>query len=151
MASREDASSAGTEHLEKRENPGFVVTSLSRHDGLPGSCMNSSTVRAGSRKIDQITVDTVFRPDQHRLSAEQSTLCFSSVAYVLFQVLRRLGLPGTDLAKARCSTIRLKLLKIGTLIRISVHKMWVSLAGGYPYLTLFRQVHEKLRAVPLKC
>ena len=76
---------------------------------------------------------------------------FSSVAYVLLQVLRRLGLQGTDLAKARCSTIRLKLLKIGALIRISVHKVWVSLAGGYPCLTLFQQVHEKLCTVPLKC
>ena len=44
-----------------------------------------------------------------------------------------------------------ELRKIGALIRITVRKVWVSLAGGYPYVALFRQVYEKLCAVPLKC
>jgi len=66
-------------------------------------------------------------------------------------MLRRLGLAGTELAKAQCATIRLKLLMIGALIHISVRKVWVSLTRGYPYAALFRQVHENLRAVPLKC
>jgi hypothetical protein len=85
------------------------------------------------------------------LRSNQLRLCFSSVAYVLLQMLRRLGLQGTELAKAQCATIRLKLLKIGALIRISVRKVWISLAGGYPYVELFQQVHEKLLAMPLKC
>ena len=59
-------------------------------------------------------------------------LYFSSIAYVLLQMLRRLGLEGTELAKAQCSTIRLKLLKIGALIRITVRKVWVSLAEDIP-------------------
>jgi hypothetical protein len=58
----------------------------------------------------------------------------------LLQMLRRLGLEGTELAKAQCSSIRLKVLKIGALIRITVRKIWISLAGRYPYVTLFRQV-----------
>jgi hypothetical protein len=57
---------------------------------------------------------------------------------------------GTELAKAQCSTIRLKLLKIGALIRITVRKVWISLAGGYPHVELFRQIHEKLCAVPVR-
>jgi len=85
------------------------------------------------------------------LRSNQLRLYFSSMAYVLLQMLRHLGLKGTELAKAQCATIRLKLLKIGALIRISVRKVWISLAGGYPYVELFRQVHERLCAVPLKC
>ena len=85
------------------------------------------------------------------LRSNQLRLYFSSVAYVLLQMLRHLGLQGTELAKAQCATIRLKLLKIGALIRISVRKVWVSLAGGYPYVELFRQIYKKLCAVPLKC
>ena len=73
------------------------------------------------------------------------------MAYVLLQMLRQLGLEGTELAKAQCATIRLKLLKIGALVRISVRKVWVSLASGYPYVALFGQVHENLRTVPLRC
>ena len=65
-------------------------------------------------------------------------------------MLRRLGLGGTELAKAQCSTMRLKVLKIGALIRITVRKVWISLAGGYPYVTLFRQIYENLCAVPVK-
>jgi len=43
------------------------------------------------------------------------------------------------------------LLKIGALIRITVRKVWVALAGGYPYVDLFRQVYAQLRVVPLRC
>ena len=91
------------------------------------------------------------RTSTHYLRSNQLRLYFSSIAYVLLQMLRRLGLEGTELAKAQCSSIRLKLLEIGALIRITVRKVWVSLAGGYPYVTLFQQVYEKLCAMPLKC
>ena len=90
------------------------------------------------------------RTRTHYLRSNQLRLYFSSIAYVLLQMLRRLGLAGTELAKATCSTLRRKVLKIGALIRITVRKVWVSLAGGYPYVELFRQVHEKLCAVPVK-
>ena len=90
------------------------------------------------------------RTSTHYLRSNQLRLYFSSIAYVLLQMLRRLGLAGTELAQAQCSTIRLKLLKIGALIRITVRKVWVSLAGGYPYVALFQQIYEKLCAVPLK-
>jgi len=89
------------------------------------------------------------RTSTHYLRSNQMRLYFSSIAYMLLQMLRRLGLEGTELAKAQCTTIRLKLLKIGALIR-TVRKVWVSLAGGYPYVALFQQVYEKLCAVPLK-
>ena len=90
------------------------------------------------------------RTSTHYLRSKQLRLYFSSIAYVLLQMLRRLGLAGTELAKAQCSTIRLQLLKIGALIRITVRKVWVSLAGGYPDVTLFRQVYEKLCVLPVK-
>ena len=90
------------------------------------------------------------RASTHYLRSNQLRLYFSSMVYVLLQMLRRLGLEGTELARAHCSTIRLKLLKIGAVIRISVRKVWVSLAGGYPYAELFRQIHAKLSTMPLK-
>ena len=90
------------------------------------------------------------RTSTHYLRSNQLRLYFSSIAYVLLQMLRRLGLEGTELAKAQCSSIRLKLLKIGALIRITIRKVWISLASGYPHVALFQQIHEKLCAVPLK-
>ena len=85
------------------------------------------------------------------MRANQIRLWFSSIAYLLMQALRRLGLKGTALAQAQCQTIRLKLLKIGAHVRITVRKVWVALASSSPYATLFAQVYRNLQAVtPLR-
>ena len=78
------------------------------------------------------------------LRANQLRLYFSSVAYTLLAALRRLGLAGTTLAKAQCTTIRLTLLKIGARIRVTVRKVWLALASGCPHAALFAQVHANL-------
>jgi len=85
------------------------------------------------------------------LRSNQIRLYFSSMAYTLMEALRRLGLKQTELARAQCSTIRLKLLKIGALIRITVRRVWVSMASGYPYSDLFSQACVRLSAIPLRC
>ena len=85
------------------------------------------------------------------MRANQTRLYFSSMAYVLLEALQELGLSKTELAKAQSETIRLKLLKIGAQVRVTVRKIWLSLSQSYPYAALFRQVHENLRQVPLRC
>src|SRR5438094_8135157 len=90
------------------------------------------------------------RTSTHYLRSNQLRLYCSSIAYVLLQMLRRLGLAGTEVAKAQCSTMRLKLLKIGALIRITIPKALISLASGDPYLSSSRQVYEKPAALPLE-
>ena len=82
------------------------------------------------------------------MRANQIRLYFSSIAYVLMQVLRRIGLEGTEYAKAQCNTIRLKLFKIGALLKITFRKIWVSMSEAYPYANLFAHVHANLRAPP---
>jgi hypothetical protein len=144
---------AKAEYLEKGENPRFVVTSLSR-EAWPAQALYEELYCARGDMENRIKEQLMLFSDRtstHYLRSNQLRLYFSSLAYVLLQMLRRLGLEGTELAKAQCSTIRLKVLKIGALIRITIRKVWVSLAGGYPYVTLFRQVYEKLCAMPLKC
>ena len=144
---------AKAEHLEKGENPRFVVTSL----GAPqwsAQVLYEELYCARGEMENRIKEQLMLFSDRtstHYLRSNQLRLYFSSIAYVLLETLRRLGLEGTELAKAQCSTIRLKLLKIGAVIRISVRRVWVSLAGGYPYAELFRQIHVRLAAVPLKC
>jgi hypothetical protein len=143
---------AKAEHLEKGENPRFVVTSLSR-EAWPAQALYEEHYCARGDMENRIKEQLMLFSDRtstHYLRSNQLRLYLSSIAYVLLQMLRRLGLQGTELAKAQCATIRLKVLKIGALIRITVRKVWVSLAGGYPYVTLFRQVYEKLCAMPVK-
>jgi hypothetical protein len=143
---------AKAEHLEKGENPRFVVTSVSR-EARPAQALYEELYCGRGDMENRIKEQLMLFSDRtstHYLRSNQLRLYFSSIAYVLLQMLRRMGLAGTELAQAQCSTIRLKVLKIGALIRISVRKVWVSLSGGYPYVTLFRQVYEKLSAVPIK-
>ena len=144
---------AKAEHLEKGENPRFVVTSLPAEEWSASALYEQLYCARGDmeNRIKEQLMLFADRTSTAYLRSNQLRLYFSSVAYVLLQMLRHLGLQGTELAKAQCTTIRLKLLKIGALIRISVRKVWISLAGGYPYVELFRQVHEKLLAMPLKC
>jgi len=141
------------EYLEKGSNPRFVVTSLQSEVWAARALYEDLYCARGemeNRLKEQLMLFSD-RTSTAYLRSNQIRLYFSSVAYLLMQALRRLGLPGTELAKAQCTTLRLKLLKIGALIRITVRKVWVSLAGGYPYQDLFRQVYAQLQAVPLRC
>jgi hypothetical protein len=60
-----------------------------------------------------------------------------------------LGLQNTELAQAQVSTIRTRLLKIGARVRVSVRRVYLSMAASYPWGALFAQVHAQLRASPL--
>ena len=81
------------------------------------------------------------------MRSNQLRLYFSSFAYVLLEHLRRVGLRGTELAHAQCGTIRLKLLKIGALVSVSVsvRRVRFRMASGYPHADFFRQVLANLR------
>lgn len=79
------------------------------------------------------------------MRANQLRLWLSSVAYVLLVALRQHGLQGTEMAHARCDTIRLKLLKVGAVVRTTVRRVWISLAESCPYQRIFAQVYENVR------
>ena len=83
------------------------------------------------------------------LRANQPRLYFSSFAYVLLCALRCWGLKDTEMARSQCGTIRLKLFKVGTRIRISVRRVWLSFSESYPYAGLYTRVLDNLKAVPL--
>jgi len=85
------------------------------------------------------------RTSAHSMRANQLRLWFSSVAYTLLQVIRQFGLQGTKLARARCDTIRLKLLKIGATVRVTVRRVWLSMAASCPYRQLFARVYANLK------
>jgi hypothetical protein len=84
------------------------------------------------------------RTSCHRWWANQFRLMLSSCAYVLVDTIRRIGLTGTELAQAQVGTIRLKLLKIGTVIVRNTRRIRLLYASAYPYQALFRQVAQRL-------
>ena len=88
------------------------------------------------------------RVSAETMRANQMRLYLSAMAYVLVSGLRRLGLKETELAQAQVSTIRTKLLKIGAQMRVTVRRVYLSMAASYPWGALFAQVHAQLRATP---
>ena len=84
------------------------------------------------------------RTSCHAWWPNQFRLLLSSLAYVLMETIRRLGLKGTELARAQMTTIRLKLLKIGAVILRNTRRVRFQLASAHPYQALFRLAAERL-------
>jgi hypothetical protein len=154
--SRERRVVAKAEHLAKGANPRFVVTSLEADDRAAKPLYEEDYCGRGemeNRIKEQQLHLFADRTSARTMRGNQVRLFFSSIAYVLLEALRRLGLAGTEWACAQCQTIRLKLLKIGALVRVTVRKVWVKLSSGCPYADVFRRVHANLARLrpPLRC
>lgn len=84
------------------------------------------------------------------MKANQLRLWFSSFAYVLIRALQRIGLSHTELAQATCGTIRLKLLKLGARVTLSVRRIKIAIASACPFQGEFALAHARLRAPPVR-
>jgi len=138
---------AKAEHIDGKENPRFVVTSLTSEE-WPAQALYEKVYCARGDMENRIKEQfSLFagRVSTETMRANQMRLYLSTMAYVLMSGLRRVGLKATELAGAQVSTIRLKLLKIGAQIRVTVRKVWVSMASSYPWQDLYQQVWSNLR------
>ena len=128
-------------------NPRFVVTSLSTEDAAPQPLYEEIYCARGNmeNRIKECQLDLFAdRTSAATMRANQLRLWFASMAYVLVCALRRIALQQTQFAKATCGTIRLKLLKIGALVRISVRRITFAMASGYPHQRDFARAHAEL-------
>ena len=138
---------AKAEHIDGKENPRFVITSLSS-ESWAGKALYEELYCARGNMENRIKEQFSLFADRvstETMRANQMRLYLSTMAYVLVSGLRRLGLQATELAQAQVSTIRAKLLKIGAQIRVTVRKVWVSMASSYPWQGLYQQVWSNLR------
>jgi Transposase DDE domain group 1 len=127
---------AKSEHLPKGPNPRFVVTSLPA-SAIDARCLYEDLYCARGEvenRIKEQQLDLFAdRTSAATMRANQLRLWFASFAYVLLEALRRIGLRFTQFATATCGTIRLKLLKIGAQVRVSVRRIKVAMASACPY------------------
>jgi len=138
---------AKAEHLGDKPNPRFVVTSLSVLDHQAREVYEDIYCARGDmeNRIKEQQLDMFAdRTSAHTMRANQLRLWFASVAYVLINLLRHYGLRGTDLERAQAGTIRLKLLKVGALVRVSVRRVVLSLSAAAPIRGVFARVAELL-------
>jgi Transposase DDE domain group 1 len=123
------------EHTQGEANPRFVVTSLAAARADARMLYEDLYCARGEmeNRIKECQLDLYAdRTSAATLRANQLRLWFASFAYVLMDALRRLGLAATKFANATCGSIRLKLLKIGALVRISVRRVKIAMASGHP-------------------
>lgn len=133
--SRERRVVAKAECTQGEANPRFVVTSLTRRQCKARHLYEKVYCARGEmeNRIKECQLDLYAdRTSATTMRANQLRLWFHSMAYVLLCALRRIGLHGTDFERATCGTIRLKFLKIGALVRISVRRIKIAMASACP-------------------
>jgi hypothetical protein len=146
--SRERRVVAKAEHLEKGSNPRFIVTSIRAEDIDGKELYEKIYCHRGEmeNRIKECQLDLMSdRTSAATMHANQLRLWFASLAYVLIEAVRRLGLQGTELAKATAGSIRLKLLKIGAVVTVSVRRIKIAFASACPAKEIFALAHSRLR------
>jgi hypothetical protein len=149
------------EHLDGGANPRFVVTTCSSDERSAAALYEQLYCARGemeNRIKEQQMCLFADRTSTAKMRSNQIRLWFSSLAYTLVNAVRRLGLHGTRMARARCDTIRLKLFKIGAAVRVSVRRVWAAMASSFTEQPLFRLVWRRLttllakpQAIPMRC
>jgi len=137
------------ERLAGKDNPRFVVTSLACRDSRDAERIYREVYCARGDMENRIKEQQLYmyadRTSTHWMRSNQVRLYLSSVAYVLMSALRRMALAGTELAKAQCHTLRLKLLKIGARVRVTARRVWLSMSEAYPLAEVFLLAWRRLR------
>jgi hypothetical protein len=138
---------AKAERLEGKENPRFVVTSLPPERWPAQPLYEDLYCGRGDmeNRIKEQFHLFADRASTETMRANQFRMYLSAMAYILVSGLRRLGLKATELATAEAATIREKLFKIGARVKVSVRRVWLSMASSYPHQGIFQQVWTNLR------
>ena len=138
---------AKAEYLEKGENPRFVVTSLSTQQWTAQGLYEKLYCARGEmeNRIKEQMCLFADRLSTDEMKGNQLRLYFSALAYTLVEALRRLALKGTEWAQAQVDTIRLKLFKIGTIVRLSVRRVQLEMSSAYPWKDLYTRAFQALR------
>jgi Transposase DDE domain group 1 len=146
--SRERRVVGKAEHLAKGPNPRFVVTSLPAEAYAAQALYEQQYCGRGdmeNRIKEQQLMLFANRVSCATMRANQVRLCLATVAYVVLRALRQFGLSQTEMAQAQCDRMRVQLLKIGAVVRLSVRRVYVALSQAYPWRALFVQVWQNLR------
>jgi hypothetical protein len=138
---------AKAEYLDKGENPRFVVTSLTPQQ-WPAQDLYEKFYCARGEMENRIKEQMYLFADRlstDEMKGNQLRLYFSALAYTMIEALRRLGLKGTEWAQVQVDTLRLKMFKIGAIVRISVRRVLLQLSSAYPWKKIYAHAFHALR------
>jgi hypothetical protein len=149
--SRERRVVGKAEQIPGKSNPRFVVTSLTQEAKVLYEQIYCARGDMENRIKEQQLDLFADRTSAATMRANQLRLWFSTAAYVLMNEVRRVGLRGTQLARAQAGTIRTRLLKIGGLVKVSVRRVYLALSTAFPLQELFEAaLHNIQGAYPLR-
>jgi Transposase DDE domain group 1 len=132
------------EHTGLGANPRYIVTNL---PGQPQTLYERIYCARGemeNRIKEQQLYLFADRTSCMNWLPNQLRLLLSSMAYCLLEAIRSQALKNTQLAHARCDTIRLRLLKIGAVIIRNTRRVKFLLSSAYPLQSLFLEVSKRL-------
>jgi hypothetical protein len=138
---------AKAEYLDKGENPRFIVTSITPDKWAARELYERFYCQRGEmeNRIKEQMCLFAYRLSTEEMKGNQLRLYLSALAYTLVEALRRLALKGTEWAEAQVDTIRLRLFKIGALVRISARRVWLELSSTYPWKQIYARAFDTLR------
>ena len=144
----------GAINREPKKNPRFVVTSLPVNkydDDYIYETLYCARGEAENRIKEQQLDLFADRTSARTMRANQMRLWLSTFAYIVVSEIRRLGLAKTEMARATCGTIRLKLFRLAARFHRSARRFYVALGTRCPHQDLFRRVLIQIQgALPLK-
>lgn len=149
---------AKAEVMAAGDNPRFVVTNLPAEGFRGEDRQRFSAARlyeeiyCGRGEMENVlkqqTLDlSADRHSTHHLGSNQLRLWLATLAYLLLERLRSVGLRGSELARATVGTIRTRLLKVAASVTVSVRRVWVRLSSAYPLQALYRRCARQLGGV----
>jgi hypothetical protein len=152
---------AKAEVTSEGDNPRFIVTNLP----AKGFKKDPEKTRFGAARLyeefycargdmenvlkQQVLDLEADRMSTHYLASNQLRLWLATLAYLLMERVRALGLWGTELAQATMGSVRLKLLKVAAQVTVSVRRVYVQLSSAYPMQEIFRLCQRRLMRLPL--
>jgi hypothetical protein len=139
---------AKAEYLDKGENPRFVVTSLTAEQWAAQDLYEKFYCARGEmeNRIKEQMCLFADRLSTDEMRGNQLRLYFSALAYTLVEALRRLALKGTEWAQAQVDTIRLKLFKVGAIVRLSARRIVLQMSSAYPWKNFYAHAFHALRS-----
>ena len=138
---------AKSEHTDKGANPRYIVNNETRFTPEELYAIHYCARGDMENRIKEIKRGVFSdRTSCHKWWPNQLRLIFASMAYVLMESMRRIALKNTELAKAQCETIRLKLYKVGAMILRNTRRIRFLLSSNYPKQDLFLETAKKLNS-----
>jgi len=132
------------EHNPLGANPRFITTNLNDDSQALYEKLYCARGDMENRIKEQQLDLFADRTSCHHWWPNQLRLLLSSAAYILIEHMRRIGLRGTQLAKAQCATIRSKLFKVGAVVVKNTRRIRFQISSHFPFQKLFRLVAARL-------